>query len=129
MRNNDDKIGGPVQNNSYQSPVNKLFGKFTDHRDVTLVYGEPVIREDKAIVPVAKMKYAFGGGGGYSNRSDSGDGAETGEGGGGRFSVRPVGVYEMRNDRVRFKPVVDLKSILTIFSVLTLGMTFLLRRK
>jgi len=46
-------------------------------------------------VPVAKMRYGFGGGG-------DGNGAD---GGGGGFMVRPVGVYEITPDRVRFKPV------------------------
>lgn len=115
----------------YHSPIKPMFDKFANHKDVTLLYGEPITHEKQTIVPVAKMNYAFGGGGGggTSVEKDEQKALGHGEGGAGHISVKPLGVYEMTATRVRFKPVIDVKFILTLCSVLTLGMTLLLRKK
>lgn len=110
----------------YQSPIQPMFDKFATDRDVKLVYGEPIENGEQSIVPVAKMKYSFGAGGGVNTE---GDDANRGEGSGGHITVKPIGVYEMNADRVRFKPVIDMTFISAAFAVVTLGLTLLLRRK
>lgn len=112
-------------------PLTTIFDKFANNKDVTFVYGKPVSYENRAIIPVAKMSYSFGAGSG--GETDVNEGEETtlnqGEGGGGHFSVQPLGVYEMTASRVRFKPIIDVKFIAILFTILTLGMTLLLRKK
>ncbi|WP_342515050.1 hypothetical protein MKY34_10185 [Sporosarcina sp. FSL K6-1522] len=108
----------------YRSPIGRLFEKFSRHKDVSLVYGEPIELEHKRVLPVAKVHYMVGGGGGYSSDSPFAQG----EGGGGRISVKPLGVYEIDTHRVTFKPIIDLKFILTLASVLTLGLVWILKK-
>ncbi|MDI2585880.1 spore germination protein GerW family protein [Psychrobacillus sp. NEAU-3TGS] len=92
-----------------------------------MVYGEPIELEDKRILPVAKVNYYVGGGGGYSDASENTATAQ-GEGGGGHFAIKPIGVFEITPEKVKFKPVINIYFILTIFSVVTLGLGFLLKR-
>jgi len=131
MKHSEEKVREKGKKSIYRSPVRSIFDKFGQNKDVTLVYGEPIKHEKQCIIPVAKVNYYFGGGGGggETNAAEDKTSIGQGEGGGGYFSIRPLGVYKMTADRVRFKPAVDLKFILTIFSVLTLGISFLLRKK
>lgn len=82
---------------------------------VESVYGEPIQAGDKTIIPVARIRYGFGGGFGHGKKTKewiSEPGLFTGEekpdgegaGGGGGFSARPNGVYEITADRTRFIP-------------------------
>ena len=108
----------------YHSPIRLIFNKFAGKKDVSLVYGEPIELENKKVLPVAKLNYYIGGGGGYSGESET---VAQGEGGGGYISVKPLGVYEITTESVKFKPVIDLKFILSILTVLTLGLAFLMK--
>lgn len=99
-----------------ETPVKTIFKKFANQRDVSLVYGEPIELGLKKVVPVAKVKYAVGGGG---------DGVG-GEGGGGAFKINPVGVYEITPEDVKFKSALDWKMVLSL-SILTCGL-FLVAR-
>ncbi|MBO1909942.1 spore germination protein GerW family protein [Sporosarcina sp. 6E9] len=110
----------------YRSPIGVIFDKFARYKDVSLVYGEPIELENKKVLPVAKVDYYVGGGGGYSGESKNSS-ATQGEGGGGYISVKPLGVYEITSDKVKFKPVIDMKFILAIITLLTLGLTLLMR--
>ena len=87
----------------YRSPIGVIFDKFAKYKDVSLVYGEPIELENKKVLPVAKVDYYVGGGGGYSGESENSPVAQ-GEGGGGYISVKPLGVYEITSDKVKFKP-------------------------
>ena len=84
--------------------------------------------ENKRILPVAKVNYFVGGGGGGAI-SDEENSTGQGEGGGGAFSIKPVGVYEITAEKVKFKPALPINQILTVFSVVTLGIVFLLRKR
>jgi len=131
MNHSEETVRERGKGSIYRSPVRSVFDKFGKNKDVTLIYGEPISHEKQCIIPVSKMSYFFGGGGGggETNATEDKTSIGQGEGGGGFFSIRPLGVYKITADRVRFKPAVDLKFILTIFSVLTLGVTFLLKKK
>ncbi|TQR16407.1 GerW family sporulation protein [Psychrobacillus soli] len=111
----------------YHSPIRSIFEKFSRAKDASLVYGEPIELEDKKVLPVAKVNYYVGGGGGYSN-VDEKESAAQGEGGGGYFSVKPVGVFEITSEKVKFKPIINAYSILTIISIVTLGLGFLFQK-
>lgn len=92
----------------YHSPIRSIFEKFSRAKDVSLVYGEPIELEDKRVLPVAKVNY-YVGGGGY-------------------FSVKPVGVFEITPEKVKFKPIINMYFVLTILSVVTLGLGFLFKK-
>lgn len=108
----------------YNSPVKRIFEKFSRYKDVSLVYGEPIELEEKRVLPVAKVSYSVGGGGGYSEKSDKSP-ATQGEGGGGCIAIKPVGVYEITNERVKFKPVIDFYLVLVLASICTCGVILL----
>jgi uncharacterized spore protein YtfJ len=61
------------------------------------VYGDPVTSGDRTVVPVASVKYAFGGGGG----------TERGGGGGGRAWAKPCGYVEISPAGTRYVPIHD----------------------
>ena len=60
---------------------------------VKSVYGEPVTSGQRTILPVAEIRFAFGGGGGSEGK---------GGGGGGRGSARPCGLVEVTPEGARF---------------------------
>ncbi|MBD7985017.1 hypothetical protein H9649_10500 [Sporosarcina sp. Sa2YVA2] len=115
----NDKNSEEVQTGYIETSVKTLFKKFAKERDVSLVYGDPVEVGLMKVVPVAKVKYAFGGGG---------DGAGN-EGGGGSFSIDPIGVYEITPESATFKPVRDSRSLLIIvMALLSFGLFFFLNK-
>ena len=64
------------------------------------VFGKPVERGGVTVIPVARAKWAFGGGSGS-------DGRQRGGGGGGAATVRPIGYIEVRKSGAAFKPIRD----------------------
>ncbi|MFJ7935886.1 spore germination protein GerW family protein [Sporosarcina sp. NPDC096371] len=112
----------------YKSPIKSIFEKFSRHKDVSLVYGEPIGLKNLRVLPVAQVSYAVGGGGGYSGKSENSPEGQ-GEGGGGHFVIKPVGVYEITPERVRFKPVIEFRFVVLLLSVCTMGLICLLRKQ
>ncbi len=132
MTNTEDTNKKKIDGAIFHSPVRAVFDKFSRHKDVSLVFGEPIDKGKRSVIPVAKLNYTFGGGGGGGSGPDGklvGNAIGKGEGGGGHFYVKPIGVYEVTEKRVRFKPVYGLRLLPVVFSILTLGITFLLRKK
>jgi uncharacterized spore protein YtfJ len=62
------------------------------------VFSEPIEREGITVIPVAKARWAFGGGVGH--RKD-----EDGAGGGGAVQVTPVGFIEIKDGEAEFQPI------------------------
>lgn len=130
MKQTEAPTHDPNEMQIYKSPIRTMFDKFTKHKDVTFIYGEPISQGKQSIIPVAKMNYYFGGGGGKGTNAESDETSHgQGEGGGGIVSVKPLGVYKMTDNKVRFKPIIDVNFMLIIFSVLTLGLAFFMRKK
>jgi uncharacterized spore protein YtfJ len=81
------------------------------------VYGEPITAEGKTIVPIAKVRYGFGGGSGKKA------GEEPGEGGG--AAARPIGYIEVSGEGTRFVPIIDLQSmVIAMAAGLLAGLLF-----
>lgn len=98
---------------------------------VTRVYGEPVSAHGRTVIPVARIRYGFGGGAGHGSRPGqtlAGEGQ--GEGGGGGVMAAPVGVIEISEERTRFVPL-NSHSGLAMAGIagLFLGMLFGRRRR
>ena len=93
-----------------------------DSANARAVFGDPVEREGKTVIPVARVALGFGGGFG-SGPADlpTGEGAEyeltvtvdeegepaggSGAGGGGGAMARPVGALEITDQDTRFVPI------------------------
>lgn len=75
-----------------------------DALTVGRVFGAPYDLDGVTVIPVARVTGGGGGGGGESTGDD-----EPGSGFGGGFGMdaRPVGVYEVRDDEVTWRPAVD----------------------
>ena len=112
-------------------------GQVHERATVKTVFGEPYQLDGRTIVPVAKVTYGFGFGGGRANgkahaedegaatqrreagrraasaTTDAADGTDAtpgfgvGGGGGGGVSVRPVAVLEMTGAETKIRPIVD----------------------
>ena len=75
-----------------------------DTLNVRRVFGEPYEVDGCTVIPVAKVAGGAGGGGGEGNKQgESGTGFGTGFG----LQARPVGVYQVRDGEVVWKPAID----------------------
>ena len=94
--------------------------------DVRRVYGEPVERNGRTIIPVAHIGSGFGFGAG-----SGGEPGKEGEGGGGGGKVngKPIGYIEITNDGSHFKPVYDITKLGRMAILATAILVWLLARK
>ncbi|WP_232703235.1 GerW family sporulation protein [Halobacterium wangiae] len=111
-----------------------LVDRLADAGDVGTVYGDPVEREDRTVIPVARVAWGFGGGAGTS-AAEEGDDEEAGEAGGdegygmgGGVRASPVGALEIGEEGTRFVRYGDRKRLLG-FAVLAFFVGVLLGRR
>lgn len=84
--------------------IARLLSKAVDEASVGRAFGPAIERDGTLVVPVAWV--ASGGGGGDDGGSSGDEGS--GAGGGGFGTVTwPLGVYEVKDGRVRWVPAVD----------------------
>jgi uncharacterized spore protein YtfJ len=65
---------------------------------VKSVYGDPVVVGGRTVIPIAYVRYGFGGGAGHPK----GDEDAGGGGGGGGVTARPSGALEITAEGTRF---------------------------
>jgi uncharacterized spore protein YtfJ len=103
-------------------PIDGFVARMADHigahATVKAVFGDPIERDGITVIPVAKVRWGFGGGaggplvggagtGGAENGASSAAAAiATGSGGGGAVTADPVGWLEIGPDGAEFKPIV-----------------------
>ena len=124
--------------------LNNITDRLHSTAHVKTIYGEPIVAEGRTIIPVAEVRYGFGGGGGQqgetSNRGSSPVGeaagagnqgeARTGMGGGGGISVRPLGVVEVSSSGTRYISFREGRKIaLSLLAGVLLGMMVFGRRR
>ena len=85
-------------------------GATRDAISVKRVFGKPYHVGDRTVIPVAAVSGGAGGGGG-SGESKEDDGTGQGFGSGFGITARPVGVYEVTEDGVEWKPSVDVNRL------------------
>lgn len=99
---------------------------------VESVYGEPIVADGKTIIPVARVRYGFGGGfgeGSDDNGSSSDDGQAGGSGGGG-VEVTPIGIIEVTPGDTRYISFEDRRRLISAALVgLALGAIIFRRRR
>src|SRR5262249_36941487 len=81
---------------------------------VKSVYGEPVTHGDRTVVPVARVRYGFGAGGGHSDAVADGAGKHGGGGGGGLIAA-PAGALEITASGTRFIRFNDPRTLGIVF--------------
>lgn len=113
-----------------------------------MVFGKSTQIGDLHIIPVARVSFGLGGGGGSAPAkvkntpkkdadTNEGDTSETegiseGGGGGGQCVTSPVGIYTIKGEKVDFHPVIGIREITAMAGLLTLilfKMTFILHKR
>jgi hypothetical protein len=86
--------------------LEKLVDKVGGKASVSAVFGEPIVRGGKTVVPVAKIRWGVGGGGG-TGTSETQEGPQTGSGsgGGGGVTAEPIGYLEIDDTSAAFRPI------------------------
>ena len=93
--------------------------------NVRTVYGEPIVAEGKTIIPVAKVRYGFGGGFGEDKGSED---AGQGGGGGGGVEVTAVGILEITAEGTRYVSFEDRNRLIKAGLAIGLIAMFILGR-
>jgi uncharacterized spore protein YtfJ len=107
------------------NPFEEVFKSIVDHADAKMVYGEPIRLENKTILPVAKVRYGFGGGAGGKKTGEQHSG-----GGGGGLVALPIGIIEITESQTRFLPITTSRAVLTALGIgFLLGLVLSKRRR
>ena len=86
--------------------LEKLADKVGAKASIKAVFGDPIVRNGTTIVPVAKVRWGFGGGTGTGPTSEASDApVGTGSGAGGGVTAEPIGYLEIGNEGAAFKPI------------------------
>jgi uncharacterized spore protein YtfJ len=93
---------------------------------VKSVFGDAIPAQGKTIIPVARIGYGFGGGGGKGVRHETP--VERTSGGGGMMAI-PLGVFEITDTQTRFIPLNEKRRIVAAGLIgLCLGILWARRR-
>ncbi len=92
-----------------------------DALTVRRIFGDPITAGGATIVPVGRI--SGGGGGGGGEGTGPGDAGGRGFGTGYALGVRPLGVYEMREGKLRWRPALDVERIIRGFQILAVFVT------
>jgi uncharacterized spore protein YtfJ len=83
--------------------------EIVDHADAGKVFGAPITQDGTIVLPVARIG---GGGGGGSGTGPADEGGNAGGTGGGfGITAKPLGVYVLREGKVRWIPAVDVNKV------------------
>jgi uncharacterized spore protein YtfJ len=83
------------------------------------VFGSPIQQNGLTVIPVAKVRYGFGGGGARH---------ELGGGGGAGVQILPIGFIEMKGGASTFRPIRDAASRLRTVLAVGLASWFVMGR-
>lgn len=106
--------------------LQKIGESLSTTANVKAVFGEPIHAEGKTVVPVAKVAYGFGAGGGSQDNKAGRQGE--GGGGGGGVGAYPAGALEITATSTRFIPFTDFRALATAFAAGALLGSFLFGR-
>jgi uncharacterized spore protein YtfJ len=87
---------------------------------VEAVFGKPITQGDITIIPVARVRWGFGGGSGRADEAPASP--ASGSGGGGGVMADPVGYLEIRPTGTHFKPIGGPSPLLIVAAALGLGL-------
>jgi uncharacterized spore protein YtfJ len=108
---------GPGVNGAAAGPAERLLARIAERIDgrttVEAAFGPTYAVGDRTVIPVARVFYGFGAGGGWSAATDGQAGPGSGGGGGAGVRVVPVAVIEVTPERTRVRPIVDVATLAT----------------
>ena len=96
-----------------------LLAQVRDTCTVKRVFGEPLEVNGLTLIPVAALRGGGGGGGGASHGGGFGFGG----------TAKGLGMYVIRQQEVRFIPVVDVGRAMLVGGVVALGALWLIARQ
>lgn len=102
--------------------IEKIAEVVGGHAGARLAYGDPVERDGTTVVPVARVRFGFGGGGGQK----PGEAPQQGGGGGGGAVVTPAGFLIMTGHAVSFRPIRDPARTIGLVLAIGLGLRIVL---
>lgn len=114
------------QNGRAEKMLSDLAERIGKRAGVDTVYGDAVDREGVTVIPVAKVRWAFGGGGGRGE-DESHRGKGEGSGGGGGVSAAPLGYIEIRDGEARYVRISDPSSYWPLALAGGVGLWIMLR--
>lgn len=79
-----------------------LVDRFAVTAKVQNVFGEPIESHGKTVIPVARVSYRLGAGGGRGEKGADSPGVQSGGGAGGVVQAVPAGVVEITEAGARF---------------------------
>jgi uncharacterized spore protein YtfJ len=94
------RAGGPTSADRLLERLAELIGA---KAGVQAVFGEAVRQESLTIIPVARVRWGFGGGGGSADGPQTGP--ASGSGGGGGVAADPIGYLELGPQGAAFRPI------------------------
>jgi len=99
--------------------VERLLAEARDAITVKRVFGDPIERDGRTLIPVANVMGGFGGGGG-----DQADGNGSGSGGGFGVRATPAGVYVIDQGQVHWEPALNLNMVILGGQVMAIAIVF-----
>jgi uncharacterized spore protein YtfJ len=103
--------------------VDRLAERLGGAASTSAVFGAPVDRGGITVVPVARVRWGFGGGAGHGGGTQGeSQGEGHGEGGGGGMAVSPLGYIEISDGEAEFHRIFDPTTLLFLAPmILALG--------
>jgi uncharacterized spore protein YtfJ len=89
--------------------VERVAEKMGVHASAKAVYADPVEHDGVTVIPVAKLRWGFGGGSGRKQ-------GKRGKGGGGGMRAAPLGYIEIKDGHTEFKPIRDPMTLVPIMA-------------
>jgi len=100
---------GEVRQTVSSAPADRLLERLAElvgaRAGVQAVFGEPIRQDNVTIIPVARLRWGFGGGGGRADGPPSGP--ASGSGGGGGAAGDPIGYLGIGPDGATFRSIRD----------------------
>ena len=119
---NARRAGDPTHSDRLLERLAELVGA---KARVQAVFGEPITREDLTVIPVARVRWGFGGGGGRAETPPAGP--ASGSGGGGGVAADPVGYLVLGPEGAAFRPIRELYPSPTFLIASALAAAIVLR--
>jgi hypothetical protein len=103
-----------------QGFISRIGEMISKNLNTSIIYGAPIERDGVSIIPVAKVRYGFGGGTGKKQ-------GQEGHGGGGGAQVLPLGYIEVSGGRAAFRRIGDPSTLLGLVALGGFSMFLVLR--
>jgi sporulation protein YtfJ len=87
--------------------MERLVDRIGGRAGVQAAFGEPIERDGLTVIPVARVRWGFGGGAGSVGDMVQAPGSGSGSGGGGGVAVDAIGYLEIGPGGATFQPIVQ----------------------